>query len=81
MIATSADATQQRPLEDFGFPIYGTAKFDSGAQYKEHRPIIARFDISTMHKGPVNELRVKFSTDDEMELINYIVKWLNKELK
>lgn len=74
VIATSADATQQRPLEDFGFPIYGTAKFDSGVQYKEHRPIIARFDISTMHKGPVNELRVKFSTDDEMELINYIVE-------
>ena len=74
VVATSADATQQRPLEDFGFPIYGTAIFDSGAQYKEHRPIIARFDISTMHKGPVNELRVKFSTDDEMELINYIVE-------
>ena len=74
VIATSADATQQRPLEDFGFPIYGTAKFDAGLEYKEHRPIIARFDISTMHKGPVNEMRVKFSTDDEMELINYIVE-------
>ena len=70
-IATSSTTTQIRPLEDADFPLYGSTTFDGTAVYKEHRPVIARFDFSTMHKGPVNELKLKFTCSDEMEIVNY----------
>ena len=70
-VATSASATQIRPLEDANFPLYGTAKLDGLSVYKEHRPVNVRLDFSTMHKGPVNELKLRFTCDQEMELINY----------
>tara|TARA_R100000426_G_C4826184_1_gene112960 strand:+ start:1155 stop:3335 length:2181 start_codon:yes stop_codon:yes gene_type:complete len=71
VIATSSSATQTRPLEDKSFPLYDTATFDGTAIYQEHRPVTVRFDFSTMHKGPVNELQLRFTCSDEMEIINY----------
>jgi hypothetical protein len=71
VVATTASATQTRPLEDQSFALYDTATFDGTAIYQEHRPIIVRFDFSTMHKGPVNELQLRFTCSDEMEIINY----------
>tara|TARA_Y100001938_G_C8094744_1_gene437330 strand:- start:300 stop:2504 length:2205 start_codon:yes stop_codon:yes gene_type:complete len=70
-VATTATVTQLRPLEDAQFPLYGSTTFDGTAVYKEHRPVVARLDFSTMHKGPVNELKLKFTCSDEMEIVNY----------
>ena len=69
--ATSASGTQTRPLEDQNFPLYDTVTTNTGATYKEHRPVIVRMDFSTMHKGPVNELKLRFTCSDEMEIVNY----------
>ena len=73
-IATTADGTQQRALEDLNFPVYNTAETSTGLTYKEHRPIIIRMDISTMHKGPVNELKLRFTCTGEMEIISYVLE-------
>ena len=73
-VATTADGTQQRALEDFNYPVYGTVIPNTGLKYKEHRPIIVRMDISTMHKGPVNELRLRFTCSDEMEIVSYMLE-------
>ena len=70
-VATAAFNTQYRTLEDKDFPLFGDASFDSDASYVEHRPIPLRFDISTMNKGPVAELRIRFSNDTEFELLNF----------
>ena len=61
--ATSADAIQTRPLEDFDYPLYGTStsKFGANNFFKTQRPITVRFDISVMHKGPINEVRLRFT--------------------
>ena len=70
-MTTSATATQLRPLEDQDFPLYGTAVFDGSNVYREHRPIICRFDFSTANKGPVNEIRLIFTSPYLFEIINY----------
>tara|TARA_R110000824_G_scaffold27954_5_gene94319 strand:- start:2163 stop:4331 length:2169 start_codon:yes stop_codon:yes gene_type:complete len=70
-VATTASGTQKRALEDNLFPLYGTVQPDTGVVYKEHRPIIVRMDFSTMHKGPVNELKLRFTCSDEMEIVSY----------
>jgi len=70
-MTTSATATQLRPLEDQDFPLYGTAAFDSSNLYREHRPIICRFDFSTANKGPVSEIRLIFTSPYLFEIINY----------
>ena len=70
-VATTASGTQKRPLEDRLFPLYGTVKTDTGVVYKEHRPVIVRMDFSTMNKGPVNELKLRFTCSDEMEIVSY----------
>jgi len=70
-VATTASGAQKRALEDRLFPLYGTVVPDTGAVYKEHRPIIVRMDFSTMHKGPVNELKLRFTCSDEMEILSY----------
>jgi hypothetical protein len=70
-VATTASGTQKRALEDNLFPLYGTVETDTGVVYKEHRPVIVRMDFSTMHKGPVNELKMRFTSDDELEIVSY----------
>ena len=69
-MATSATSTQSRPLEDQNFPLYGTALYGVGI-YREHRPIVARFDFSTANKGPVSEIRLIFTSPFLFEIINY----------
>ena len=70
-VATTASGTQKRALEDNLFPLYGTVTTQEGAVYKEHRPVIVRMDFSTMHKGPVSELKMRFTCSDEMEILSY----------
>ena len=70
-VATTANGTQKRPLEDRLFPLYGTVKTNTGVVFKEHRPVIVRMDFSTMNKGPVNELKLRFTCSDEMEIVSY----------
>ena len=70
-VATTASGSQKRALEDNLFPLYGTVETDTGVVYKEHRPVIVRMDFSTMHKGPVNELKMRFTCSDEMEILSY----------
>jgi hypothetical protein len=70
-VATTASGTQKRALEDNLFPLYGTVATNSGVVFKEHRPVIVRMDFSTMNKGPVNELKLRFSCSDEMEIVSY----------
>tara|TARA_R100000808_G_C2149643_1_gene158102 strand:+ start:1073 stop:2977 length:1905 start_codon:yes stop_codon:yes gene_type:complete len=69
---TSLSRDQRRALEDFSAPIYGSAKFGDGSIWYEHRPITVRYDISTMHKGPVNELSFVFSPEQtRLEIMGY----------
>jgi hypothetical protein len=72
--ATSASGIQKRALEDNLFPLYDTVKTNEGHTYKEHRPVVVRMDISTMHKGPVNELKLRFTCSDEMEIVSYVLE-------
>ena len=75
--AYSADKTskQYRPLEDISMPLYGTTKWDDGSTYIEVRPVPVRFDISTMHKGPVQEFRSIFETSGgKIQLVQYEIE-------
>jgi len=71
VVATTATTQALRPLEDFQFPVFDSVNYDTGKEYKEHRPVVSRYDFSTMHKGPVNELRLKFTSSQEFEIANY----------
>ena len=71
IVATTASGIQKRALEDNLFPLYGSVVTDSGVLYKEHRPVIVRMDFSTMQKGPINELKLRFTCSDEMEIVSY----------
>ena len=63
---------QKRPLEDLNISTYGTTTWGGGSKYAQHRPIYTRFDISTMHKGPVNEVRFKFTpSSGRIELLEF----------
>ena len=73
-VATTANGVQKRALEDQFFPLYGSVETNTGKVYKEHRPVIVRMDFSTMHKGPVNELKLKFTCTDEMEIVSYLLE-------
>jgi hypothetical protein len=70
-VATTASGIQKRALEDHLFPLYGSVATDSGVVFKEHRPVIVRMDFSTMQKGPINELKLRFTCSDEMEIVSY----------
>ena len=66
---------QKRPLEDLNISTYGTTTWGGGSKYAQHRPIYTRFDISTMHKGPVNEVRFKFTpSSGRIELLEFQVE-------
>ena len=70
--STALARDQRRALEDFSAPIYGTTKFDDGAIWYHHRPITVRYDVSTMTKGPVNELSfVFFPEKTRIEIMGY----------
>ena len=63
---------QKRPLEDQNISVYGTTAWGDGSLYAQHRPVYARYDINTMHKGPVNEVKIKFTpTSGRIELLEF----------
>ena len=63
---------QERPLEDFDAPKYGEATWDGTKLWWHLRPIPLRYDITTMHKGPVSEIQFDFTpTGSRVQLIGY----------
>jgi len=63
---------QTYPLDDL--PVYGTVVWGAPAtdQWSEHRPVVIRYDISAIHKGPVSELQVSFNpTGRRIQLVGY----------
>ena len=70
--STDKTSKQRRPLEDSLYPVYGTSTWNGGTTYIDRRPVPVRYDITTMHKGPIQELRMQFQTSgNRVELINY----------
>lgn len=71
--SSSLSRDQKRPLEDFSAPVYGTTTWDQTNTYwAKHRPITVRFDLSTMHKGPVNELAFELQpVGKRIQIIGY----------
>ena len=70
---TSLSRDQKRALEDYSAPVYGTTTWDqSGVTWAKHRPITVRFDLTTMHKGPVNELSFELQpVGKRVQIIGY----------
>ena len=69
---TNSSRNQMRPLEDKLAPVFGTATWDSTSTYYEHRPVPIRFDLSSMHKGPVQEVRFDFTSDsNRIQILGY----------
>ena len=69
---TNKTTQQKRPLEDKNISVYGTTAWGDGSVYAQHRPVYARFDINTMHKGPVNEVKISFTpTSGRIELLEF----------
>jgi len=69
---TNKSTQQKRPLEDQNISVYGTTVWGDGSVYAQHRPVYARFDINTMHKGPVNEVKISFTpTSGRIELLEF----------
>ena len=61
-----------RPLEDINAPIFGTATWDSTATFHEHRPVPIRYDLTSMHKGPVQEIRFEFTSGkNRLQILSY----------
>ena len=70
-LESAKTSPQKRVLEDELMPVYGTATWDGGSNYVSVRPIPVRFDISTMHKGPVQEFRCSFESSNRVQLLHY----------
>lgn len=63
---------QERPLEDLNAPKYGEATWDGTSTWWHLRPIPLRYDITTMHKGPVSEIQFDFSpTGSRVQIIGF----------
>jgi hypothetical protein len=70
--AAGTTVQMRRPLEDASSPTYGVTTWNGGSTYVERRPMPVRYDVSTMHKGPVQDFRMQFHTAGaRMELIEY----------
>ena len=66
---------QRRPLEDKSMPLYGTTVWDDGSTYVHIRPIPVRFDVTTVHKGPVQEFRSVFETSGgKIQIVQYEIE-------
>lgn len=69
---TVSTKNQMRPLEDINAPIFGTATWDSTATFHEHRPVPIRYDLTSMHKGPVQEIRFEFTSGkNRLQILSY----------
>tara|TARA_S200002703_G_scaffold154445_1_gene157231 strand:- start:3256 stop:5592 length:2337 start_codon:yes stop_codon:yes gene_type:complete len=63
---------QERDLEDIDAPRYGEADWDGTKIWWHLRPIPLRYDLSTMHKGPVSEIQFEFKpTGSRVQLIGF----------
>ena len=72
---TNTTKNQMRVLEDKTAPIYGTSVWDSTFKYHKHRPVPIRYDLSAMHKGPVQEVRFEFTAGkNRIELLSYLIE-------
>ena len=72
---TNTTKNQMRVLEDKTAPIYGTSVWDSTFKYHKHRPVPIRYDLSAMHKGPVQEVRFEFTAGkNRVELLSYLIE-------
>ena len=71
---TDLTRNQIRPLEDNTKPIYGTAVWDS-TTFGKHRPVPIRYDITTMHKGPVQEVQFEFKSEgNRIQILGYQIE-------
>jgi|TARA_R100000081_G_C4819821_1_gene178562 hypothetical protein len=69
---SSLSRDQERVLEDQNAPKYGDATWDGTSVWWHLRPIPLRYDISTMHKGPVSEIQFQFTpTGSRVQLIGF----------
>ena len=63
---------QERPLEDINAPKYGITSWDGTKVWWHLRPIPIRYDITTMHKGPVSEIQFDFTpTGSRVQIIGF----------
>ena len=63
---------QERELEDTDAPRYGEADWDGTKIWWHLRPIPLRYDITSMHKGPVSEIQFDFSpTGSRVQIIGF----------
>ena len=63
---------QERALEDVDAPKYGLADWEGTKVWWHLRPIPIRYDISTMHKGPVSEIQFDFTpTGSRVQIIGF----------
>ena len=66
---------QERELEDADAPLYGQSLWDGSKIWWHHRPIPIRYDISTMHKGPVSEIQFEFTpSGSRVQLIGFEIE-------
>ena len=66
---------QKRPLEDLSASLFNTAIGDGTFTYSEHRPVPIRFDVTTMNKGPVQEISFSFvPADQRIEIMGYMME-------
>ena len=74
-LTTSLSQQQKRVLEDSNAPVYNTATLDGTYNYAEHRPIPIRFDLTTMQKGPVQEISFTFNpSDHKIQILGYMIE-------
>lgn len=71
--STALSRNQKRVLEQNAHPIYGTTTWDATTTtFKDHQPIPVRFDVTAMHKGPMQEVQFTFtSVTSRMEILGY----------
>lgn len=52
-------------------PVYGTMTWGGAAKWGDHRPVVVRWDVTSMGHGPVHELQATFSWTGRGEIIGY----------
>ena len=71
--STALSRNQKRVLEQRTHPIYGTITWDATTTtFKNHQPIPIRFDVTAMHKGPMQEIQFTFTSESSrMQIMGY----------
>ena len=74
-LTSDLERRQKRVLEDHSSPLCGTAILDGTNVYSEHRPIPVRYDVTTMHKGPVQEISFSFApVGQRIQILGYMME-------